>query len=174
MVTPACPAVAGDLTVSVLLRVFAPSLLPQGTSLCHGVPGFLSEFGKTACFYHSLNAAPPIPKRLPPSNQRPCASWRVRKTWRFRLFTGVPNLQALTMRLLKGICSSQALLRACRVWCPRCYSEREQTGGYTIEPLLWPIDAVAVCLDHRCRLNRVCPACGRNQPVLAGRSRPGC
>lgn len=73
---------------------------------------------------------------------------------------------------LKGICSSQNLLRKHRAWCPRCYAERTQLGEETNEPLLWAINAVEVCPDHRCPLSTVCSGCGLRQPVLAGRSRP--
>ena len=86
--------------------------------------------------------------------------------------TGADNLQSLTMLPLKGICSSQSLLRRNRAWCPRCYAERTQLGEETNEPLLWAINAVEVCADHRCPLRTVCSGCEQRQPVLAGRSRP--
>ena len=86
--------------------------------------------------------------------------------------TGADNLQSLTMLPLKGICSSQNLLRRNRAWCPRCYDEGTQLGEETNEPLLWAINAVEVCGDHRCPLSTVCSGCGQRQPVLAGRSRP--
>jgi hypothetical protein len=85
------------------------------------------------------------------------------------------DLEALAMISWSEVLSVRGLMRNHRVWCPVCYDAwREQPHGvYT--PLLWHLEVVDVCLQHNQRLQSRCPYkdCGRTQPILLPKVRPG-
>ncbi|MDP9201986.1 MAG: TniQ family protein [Gemmatimonadota bacterium] len=85
------------------------------------------------------------------------------------------DLRNLTMGTWAEVAPSAGLLHRTAAWCPMCYEEWQQTGQIVYEPLLWAVEVVMVCPQHKCRLQRVCPHpdCRRARPVLGRRSRPG-
>jgi hypothetical protein len=85
------------------------------------------------------------------------------------------DLRWLTLRPWAAVLPVKGLLRRQRAWCPACYEEWYPAGAVLYEPLLWTLAPVTACLQHRCRLQEVCPhpACRRSLPLLGPRSRPG-
>jgi endogenous inhibitor of DNA gyrase (YacG/DUF329 family) len=65
------------------------------------------------------------------------------------------------------------LLKRERVWCPTCYEEWLTAGKVIYEPLIWTLTPVEICVSHKRKLQANCPHCGKTQPWLANRSRPG-
>lgn len=74
--------------------------------------------------------------------------------------------------MFRNIIPDKHLLKTERTWCPLCLNEwREMNGVY--EPLLFNVDAVKVCPEHRCWLIDRCPRCQSKSPILAPRIVPG-
>lgn len=67
------------------------------------------------------------------------------------------------------------LVRRERAWCPDCYQVCQDTHQAVYDQLLWSIQEVALCPCHRQPLHTHCPngRCGKAQPYLASRLRPG-
>ncbi len=89
--------------------------------------------------------------------------------------TGRRDLIATTLRPWAGAIPARDLLRPTRAWCPSCYRERLDRGLQPYDPLLWSLNAVAVCPRHRTPLRERCPhpACRRTIPVLGFYAHPG-
>jgi len=87
--------------------------------------------------------------------------------------TRVPRLDVLTFgpwsKMISGVC----LLRPYRAWCSLCYELWRSLGQSVYEPLLWTVQSVEICPEHRQPLDTVCHSCGRRQYVFSSRSRPG-
>ena len=71
------------------------------------------------------------------------------------------------------VISNCDLLRRVRAWCPHCYDSWRSTNQPIYEPLLWNICAVTVCPIHGRPLERFCPHCKRESPLLTSKARPG-
>ncbi len=80
------------------------------------------------------------------------------------LLTALPWVYAIDCR---------HLLRINRAWCSSCYESWRSSGRPVYESLLWMLQVVTVCPDHRQPLDFLCPMCGRTQHVLSFNSRPG-
>lgn len=94
----------------------------------------------------------------------------------------VGALEALTLRadlalltLLAGAnaLSQRDLLQPVRQWCPMCYEVWRRLDAIIYEPLLWSINGITVCPEHRHSLERCCPYCSSSLPWLTWCSRPG-
>ena len=68
----------------------------------------------------------------------------------------------------------RGLMRATPAWCPVCYQEWWRQGLPIYQPLLWMLQVVTVCLQHRKQLEERCPHCQRKQSVIPARIQPGC
>ena len=80
--------------------------------------------------------------------------------------TGRTDLTHLTMLPWKPVLPTQLLTRGVAAWCPQCLNGWRK-GGKTIHmPLLWALEVVKFCPDHRCTLQMVCTNCGKPQPLL--------
>lgn len=87
--------------------------------------------------------------------------------------TSQDSLHSLTMLNWGQIISNCNLLRRVRTWCPHCYDSWRSTNRPIYEPLLWHICAVTVCAIHGRPLERCCPHCKRDSPLLTPKARPG-
>lgn len=87
--------------------------------------------------------------------------------------TCVDRLDLLTLLPWAKTISCVHLLRTQRAWCPFCYGAERETGPSAYERLLWTLQVVTVCPDHRCPLESICQFCGRTQYVFSSKSRPG-
>jgi hypothetical protein len=87
--------------------------------------------------------------------------------------TSQDSLHTLTMLNWGQIISNCDLIRRVRAWCPHCYDSWRSTNRPIYEPLLWAICAVTVCAIHGRPLERCCPHCKRESPLLTSKARPG-
>jgi AraC-like DNA-binding protein len=87
--------------------------------------------------------------------------------------TGRVSLDTLTMLKWRHVFSNCDLLRRVRAWCPHCYYSWRNASQPVYEPLLWNICAVTVCQIHGRPLQRCCPHCTRESPLLTSKARPG-
>ncbi len=83
------------------------------------------------------------------------------------------RLDLLTTLPWAGTISCVHLLRTNRAWCPFCYGVESSSAGSAYERLLWALQMVTVCPQHRRPLESTCPFCGRLQYMFSSRSRPG-
>lgn len=80
--------------------------------------------------------------------------------------TGHTDLDRLTMLPWKSVLPSQLLTRGVAAWCPRCLTTWRDNRRTVYMPLLWALEVVKYCPDHRSPLQAVCANCGRPQPLL--------
>jgi transcriptional regulator with XRE-family HTH domain len=83
--------------------------------------------------------------------------------------TGRTDLSRLTMLPWKSVLPPQLLTRGVAAWCPRCFTTWRDNGKIVCMPLLWALEVVKYCPDHRCPLQLVCVNCGKPQPLLGQR-----
>ena len=87
--------------------------------------------------------------------------------------TGQDFLHTLTMLNWSQVICNHELLRRSRAWCVHCYDTWRNTNQPIYEPLLWNICAATICLIHERELERCCPHCKRESPLLTAKARPG-
>lgn len=80
--------------------------------------------------------------------------------------TGRTDLSHLTMLHWKPVLPTQLLTRGVAAWCPRCLDGWRKDGKTIHMPLLWALEVVKYCPDHRCPLQMVCAHCGKPRPLL--------
>lgn len=83
------------------------------------------------------------------------------------------GLSYLTMLTWKDVISHRHLIRTTKAWCPACYEEWRLEKTVIYEPLLWSLEVVSSCPDHRRRLRTHCDSCHQSLHPLGSRSRPG-
>jgi hypothetical protein len=76
------------------------------------------------------------------------------------------DLRFLTMLTWQYVFSIRKLLRRTRAWCPICYQEWRDKNQILYEPLLWSLEVINVCHQHRLRLQTHCPNPSCNQLQL--------
>jgi transcriptional regulator with XRE-family HTH domain len=80
--------------------------------------------------------------------------------------TGQTDLSRLTMLPWKPLLPPQLLTRGVAAWCPRCLTTWRDSDRTVYMPLLWALEVVKYCPDHRSPLQSVCSNCGLPQPLL--------
>lgn len=83
------------------------------------------------------------------------------------------DLRHLTLLAWSEALSERGLLKKTRQWCPACYAAWKAEREPLYEPLLWMIEGVNACPEHRCTLETLCPRCQQGSPWLAWQGRPG-
>ncbi len=85
------------------------------------------------------------------------------------------DLRYLTLLTWQNVLAKTGLVRPTRAWCPACFEEQSIGGKVIYEPLLWALDVVTACPQHRCKLQQRCPhkGCHRLLPWLSSQARPG-
>ena len=81
--------------------------------------------------------------------------------------TSLEGLRFHTTLPWKDVLSGINSLRPTLTWCPVCLESKRSAGDIIYSPLLWALRAVTVCPAHNCRLESVCPHCGRAAKVLS-------
>lgn len=71
--------------------------------------------------------------------------------------TQVRCLDLLTALPSADVIDCRHLLRTTRAWCSSCYEGWRSSGPPVYEPLLWMLQVVTVCPDHRQSLDSLCP-----------------
>ena len=89
--------------------------------------------------------------------------------------TLLSGLRFLTMIPWSNVVAQRMMVRSTQFWCPACYVEWRETGQKIYNPLIWSLQAVAMCPRHRQPLRSICPYenCQRSLPFIAIRSRIG-
>jgi len=80
--------------------------------------------------------------------------------------TARTDLEYLTMLPWKPLLPTQLLTRGVSGWCPQCLNRWRNAGKTVYIPLLWGLEVVKYCPEHRSPLQLVCPYCERPQPLL--------
>jgi hypothetical protein len=62
---------------------------------------------------------------------------------------------------------SYGLIRRTPAWCPECYREWQNSGHPIYQPLLWMLQIVTICLNHRQSLKERCHHCQKHQAFFA-------
>ncbi len=84
------------------------------------------------------------------------------------------GIRFLTLLPWAQVLSERYLLRSFRAWCPACFEEWRLLKREIFEPLLWLLNIVEICVNHRLRLRSRCPWCNSNDlPLLASNTQPG-
>jgi len=83
------------------------------------------------------------------------------------------NLRLLTMLAWAEVLPAKGLLRHNRAWCPMCYEDCLAGKKSVYEPLLWSLEVVKICPNHRQPLHSHCPHCKCQLPFLGWYSCPG-
>ena len=87
--------------------------------------------------------------------------------------TGRTDLTHLTMLSWKPVLPTQLLTRGVAAWCPQCLNGWRK-GGKTIHmPLLWALEVVKFCPDHRCPCRWSARIAGNPSPCSASAVRWG-
>jgi AraC-like DNA-binding protein len=91
----------------------------------------------------------------------------------FEKLTLRKDLMYTTMLPWAKAISSKSLTRNARAWCSACYEECAANGSEIYDQLLWTIQSVTACPEHKQLLEHKCPHCHKAQHILSHRSRPG-
>jgi hypothetical protein len=83
------------------------------------------------------------------------------------------DLRFLTLRPWVDGLPVWGLQRQTPQWCPDCYEEWREQKQLVYQPLLWTLQAVAICLQHSRPLVEHCPACQKLQSAIASKRRLG-
>ncbi len=97
-------------------------------------------------------------------------------TWSTLLeeLTSRTDLHMLTTPWWIGDLSMARNLRSLPAWCPACYAEWKEQGLPLYQPLLWMLQVVTICPNHKRRLIDRCPSCQGKQAVIAShKAHPG-
>jgi hypothetical protein len=87
--------------------------------------------------------------------------------------TGRTDLRFSTLLSYANVLPSRNLLRQTRAWCSDCYDEWLLNKKVIYEPLIWTLEAVKICAQHRKPLRYLCPHCNSAPPILARREQLG-
>jgi len=84
----------------------------------------------------------------------------------------VDNLRRCTLIPIRCALSPQrvASVRGARAWCEQCFRDDLDSGSAVYDRLLWTLQAITRCPEHRIELRTACPACGviQNRPHRSG------
>ncbi len=94
-------------------------------------------------------------------------------TWALQRLTGQMQLTYLTFLPWADVIALDDMLRLERAWCPLCLEEQRQAEQPVVEPLLWTLQPIQLCVKHQFPLQSLCPHCQQPLPWLAAYSRPG-
>lgn len=83
------------------------------------------------------------------------------------------DLACLTMVNWGGLFRPVGVMREKKAWCPQCYQDAQDEHREPYDQLLWALQDAACCPDHGCLLVSLCPHCGKDNPHLGWRARPG-
>ena len=86
---------------------------------------------------------------------------------------GLDSLSKLTMLSCKDVLPVRGLLYKSKRWCPYCYEDMKKTSIPIYDPLIWFIEPIELCPNHKIKLLEKCPFCQQNLQVLERYSSPG-
>jgi len=83
------------------------------------------------------------------------------------------GLQKLTLGEWASGIPSRRLFRVAPAWCPACYSDWQEKQLPIYQPLLWMLQVVTSCTQHKRKLEEQCNHCQKRQPVFPSKTQPG-
>jgi DNA-binding transcriptional regulator YdaS (Cro superfamily) len=83
------------------------------------------------------------------------------------------GLQKLTLGEWASGIPFRHLLRVTPAWCPVCYAEQQEKKLPIYQPLLWMLQIVTFCTQHRRKLEEQCNKCQKRQSVFSNKAQPG-
>jgi hypothetical protein len=179
--------------VPVRSRLYHLKPIGLGTAMVESLSGYISRLAQQHCvcerdlLLHEL--LPDLGKDylLHTQNQNISAFWKdvpainsVNASTRdwirvLEKLTLSDNLHCLTMLAWSEVLSPKDLPRRSKAWCPSCYEEWRKNGLEIYDPLIWGLEAAAVCTQHDRYLDTRCPNpnCRKRLNMLAPHIRPG-
>lgn len=91
---------------------------------------------------------------------------------RLSQLTAQTDIEKTTLFPWRNVLPSIGLLKKTRAWCPLCY-EQSRDHAQSYDRLLWTIDVVKICPDHKVPLATSCPICTKRNPHLSNKLQPG-
>lgn len=76
------------------------------------------------------------------------------------------DLSYLTLKNWRGI-TNKNTLSCYRKWCPYCLNEMKNENNIIYHPLLWSINCIQMCTNHKVTLSCVCHLCGKLQYLIS-------
>lgn len=166
--TDSQPSMAGD--IESRWTVLPPlKLKGVGTSLVESVPSYLARMLWTTGLPINHLARYVGERGLPGAGHawsyhkaEALSAIAISRIQELEALTGERQLRCGSLWALSEIVSANASVygRYKRRWCPGCYGVWDNES---YEPLLWRIDLLGVCPKHGCRMECVCPRCGKFQ-----------
>lgn len=83
------------------------------------------------------------------------------------------DLRQLTLHQWASDLPNWGLLRNVPQWCSACYHQWREQMQPIYQPLLWTLQAVTACVEHREWLIERCPCCQQSQSAIAAKASPG-
>lgn len=83
------------------------------------------------------------------------------------------GLQKLTIGNWASGIPSRSLFKVAPTWCPACYTEWQGKKLPIYQPLIWMLQIVTSCTQHKRKLEEQCNHCQERQAVFPGMTRPG-
>jgi len=90
-----------------------------------------------------------------------------------QLLTARDDLHLLTMLAWGEVIALMKTVRRSKAWCAECYEQWRRSCQTIYEPLLWSLNGIDMCPQHRRPLVAQCPQCQESLPFLTQVSRPG-
>jgi len=131
-------------------------VLPLGAGRRNMFCGPLNS--RSRCFTACLNSAGKVARRFASAVGQ---------------LTSRTDLEFLTLLPWKSVLPLPRLTRGSAAWCPQCFRTWQSQRETVYIPLLWALDVVKYCPEHRCRLHTVCPHCDLPQYIIGQRSKLG-
>ncbi|SPB17802.1 TetR family transcriptional regulator [Caballeronia novacaledonica] len=94
----------------------------------------------------------------------------------FEHIASIDDLSGCTLLPFAGVIAARRIVTLSRRWCPQCLDKMAERGRHAVfEPLVWRLDEVKSCGEHRRPLEATCPKCakGGQYPFVAN-ARVGC
>jgi len=83
------------------------------------------------------------------------------------------DLQKLTLGKWASGLPSLHLFRVAPAWCPACYTDWQEKKLPIYQPLIWILQIVTSCTQHKRKLEEHCNHCQKRQAVFPSMTQPG-
>jgi transcriptional regulator with XRE-family HTH domain len=160
-------------------RLFSVQPIGAGTSNVEAVTSLLTEIanrhhvradrlvellGDTAALRTTTEARRQLRSLHLETPLNGCGSRAARFVAGVEELTGLSRLASHTMLMWARTLPTHGLIRPFTAWCAACLADDREASGRPYLRLLWQLQPVQVCVDHRCFLSDACPRCARRVP----------
>jgi transcriptional regulator with XRE-family HTH domain len=87
--------------------------------------------------------------------------------------TQLDGLQKLTLGKWASGIPSRHLFRVAPAWCSACYTDWQEKKLPIYQPLIWMLQSVTSCTQHKRKLEEQCNHCQKRQVVFPSMTQPG-